>query len=170
MSIINTHTQSPTLTSLCSLSNPSNSSLSLSLCSTPNIRGCCVQEKQNKMLLKAAPAFGLLNSHGENLGALFSSAASSSSSLSVKNFEGRNGNGFVVCAAKHTNSKPLTGVVFEPFEEVKKELMLVPSVPQDSLARHKFADESEAAINEQIKWAFFDFYLPSVFQLLSYLK
>ncbi|KAL2227383.1 ferritin-2, chloroplastic [Sesamum indicum] len=99
------------------------------------------------MLLKTAPAFGLLNSHGENLGALFSSASSPPSLLSLKNFEGRNG---VVCAAKHTNSKPLTGVVFEPFEEVKKELLLVPSVPQDSLARHKFADESEAAINEQI--------------------
>ncbi|KAL0317032.1 UNVERIFIED_CONTAM: Ferritin-2, chloroplastic [Sesamum angustifolium] len=99
------------------------------------------------MLLKTASAFGLLNSHGENLGALFSPASSPPSLLSVKNFEGRNG---VVCAARHTNSKPLTGVVFEPFEEVKKELLLVPSVPQDSLARHKFADESEAAINEQI--------------------
>ncbi|KAL8552235.1 hypothetical protein ACS0TY_001074 [Phlomoides rotata] len=99
------------------------------------------------MLLKAAPAFGLLNSHGENLSGLFSSA---SSSLSVRNFEGRNGNGFVVFAAKHANSKPSTGVVFEPFEEVKKELMLVPSVPQDSLARHKFSDDCEAAINEQI--------------------
>ncbi|KAK4385297.1 Ferritin-2, chloroplastic [Sesamum angolense] len=99
------------------------------------------------MLLKTASAFGLLKSYGENLGALFSPASSPPSLLSVKNFEGRNG---VVCAARHTNSKPLTGVVFEPFEEVKKELLLVPSVPQDSLARHKFADESEAAINEQI--------------------
>ncbi|GFQ07394.1 ferritin-2 chloroplastic [Phtheirospermum japonicum] len=64
------------------------------------------------------------------------------------NFRGKNG--CVVCVAKHANNKPLTGVVFEPFEEVKKELMLVPSVPQDSLARQKFSDESEAAINEQI--------------------
>lgn len=108
------------------------------------------------MLLKAAPAFGLLNSNGENLSALFSSAPSSYSSFATKNFEGRNGNGFVVVAsgAKHTNSKPLTGVVFEPFEEVKKELMLVPSLPQASLARHKYADACEAAINEQIKWVF----------------
>ncbi|KAL7146766.1 hypothetical protein ABFS83_06G063900 [Erythranthe nasuta] len=101
------------------------------------------------MLLKAAPAFGLFNSNGENLSALFSSA-SSSSSLTMKAAEGRNVNGFVTCAAKHTNSKPLTGVVFEPFEEVKKELMLVPSLPQASLARHKFPDECEAAVNEQI--------------------
>lgn len=117
------------------------------------------------MLLKAAPAFGLLNSHGESLSGLFSSA-SSFSSLSIKNFEGRNGNGFVVFAAKHANSKPSTGVVFEPFEEVKKELMLVPSVPQDSLARHKYADECEAAINDQIKWVFFAYnfiYMSSFF-------
>ncbi|KAK6145544.1 hypothetical protein DH2020_022364 [Rehmannia glutinosa] len=98
------------------------------------------------MLLKAAPGFGLLNSHGENLSALFSAA--SSSSFPQKNSSGRNG--CVLCMAKHTNSKPLTGVVFEPFEEVKKELMLVPSVPQDSLARQKYSSESEAAINEQI--------------------
>ncbi|KAH6805481.1 ferritin 4 [Perilla frutescens var. hirtella] len=99
------------------------------------------------MLLKAAPAFGLLNCQGENPSVLL---VSSSSSFPIKNLEGRNGNGFVVCAAKHTNSKPLTGVIFEPFEEVKKELMLVPSVSQASLARHKYSDDCEAAINEQI--------------------
>ncbi|KAG8380849.1 hypothetical protein BUALT_Bualt06G0059200 [Buddleja alternifolia] len=89
------------------------------------------------MLLKAAPAFALLNSHGENLNALFSS--SSYPSFSQKNL-----------AVKHTNNKPFSSVVFEPFEEVKKELMLVPTLPQASLTRHKFADESKAAINKQI--------------------
>lgn len=59
--------------------------------------------------------------------------------------------GLVVCAMKSGNSRPLTGVVFEPFEEVKKELDLVPTVPQVSLARHKYCDDCEAAINEQIK-------------------
>ncbi|KAK4353172.1 hypothetical protein RND71_028690 [Anisodus tanguticus] len=53
----------------------------------------------------------------------------------------------IVCASK---GKPLTGVVFEPFEEVKKQLLLVPAVPQASLARQKYSDQSEAAINEQI--------------------
>jgi len=57
---------------------------------------------------------------------------------------------FAVCASKNSNNRPLTGVLFEPFEEVKKELMLVPTVPQDSLARQKYSEESEAAINEQI--------------------
>ncbi|XP_015076177.1 ferritin-2, chloroplastic [Solanum pennellii] len=99
------------------------------------------------MLLKVAPAFALLNTHEENL----SSVISFSSHGSVlKNFSAKNGNGLVVCASKGSNSKPLTGVVFEPFEEVKKELMLVPTVPQASLARQKFTDQSEAALNEQI--------------------
>ncbi|KAK4489292.1 hypothetical protein RD792_005096 [Penstemon davidsonii] len=98
------------------------------------------------MLLKASPGFALLNAHGENLSPLLSSASSSSCSFTQK----KSGNGCVVCASKNTNSKPLTGVVFQPFEEVKKELTLVPTVPQDSLARQKFTDESEAAINEQI--------------------
>ena len=59
----------------------------------------------------------------------------------------------VVCAAVKggsSNHSPLAGVVFEPFKEVKKELNLVPSVPQQSIARQKFADACEAAINEQI--------------------
>ncbi|KAG8390142.1 hypothetical protein BUALT_Bualt01G0052800 [Buddleja alternifolia] len=91
------------------------------------------------MILKVAPAFGLLNSNGENLSALLS-----------KNSASRSGNRCLVYAAKHTNTKPLSGVVFEPFEEVKKELLLVPTVPHDSLARQKFSNESESAINEQI--------------------
>lgn len=61
----------------------------------------------------------------------------------------------VVCASKESNSRPLTGVVFQPFEEVKKELDLVPTVPHASLARHKFEDGCEAAINEQIKYGSF---------------
>lgn len=58
----------------------------------------------------------------------------------------------VVCSAsKHASNKALTGLVFEPFKEVKKELMLVPAVPHLSLARHKYSDDSESAINDQIK-------------------
>ncbi|KAH0658174.1 hypothetical protein KY289_026922 [Solanum tuberosum] len=93
------------------------------------------------MLLKVAPAFALLNTpkstHGEN-------------PLIHKSFSAKSGNGLIICASKGTNHKPLTGVVFEPFEELKKEFMLVPSLPQASLARQKYCDESEAAINEQI--------------------
>lgn len=42
-------------------------------------------------------------------------------------------------------------MIFEPFEEVKKDALAVPVVPQVSLARHNYADECESAINEQIK-------------------
>ncbi|XP_045795204.1 ferritin-1, chloroplastic-like isoform X2 [Trifolium pratense] len=56
---------------------------------------------------------------------------------------------FTVCAA---TTVPLTGVIFEPFEEVKKDYLAVPIVPQVSLARQNFADECESVINEQIKF------------------
>ena len=61
----------------------------------------------------------------------------------------------VAMAAGETNSRPMTGVVFEPFEELKQELAFVPSVPDKSIARQKYSDECEAAINEQIKWVLF---------------
>lgn len=62
-----------------------------------------------------------------------------------------NGSVVVCSASKHASNKALTGVVFQPFEEVKKELMLVPAVPHLSLARHKYCNDSEAVINDQIK-------------------
>ncbi|KAL4304497.1 hypothetical protein GQ457_10G012350 [Hibiscus cannabinus] len=56
----------------------------------------------------------------------------------------------VVWASKEDNHRPISNVLFDPFEEVKKELLLVPSVPQDSLSRHRYTDRCEAAINDQI--------------------
>ncbi|KAF8394868.1 hypothetical protein HHK36_018805 [Tetracentron sinense] len=102
------------------------------------------------MLLRAASAFYFSATQGESLGTPSSSCLSSASS--VLRFSQRKGvDGFFVSAAsKEANHRPITGVVFEPFEEVKKELLLIPSVPQASLARHKYSDSSEAAINEQI--------------------
>ncbi|KAG2391175.1 hypothetical protein LR48_Vigan07g057400 [Vigna angularis] len=94
---------------------------------------------------------------------LLRTAAASSLSLLNPNAEpwrsvpvqANNASRLVVRAAKgSTNHRALTGVIFEPFEEVKKELDLVPTVPQASLARQKYVDESEAAINEQIKLLF----------------
>ncbi|XP_009369213.2 ferritin-3, chloroplastic [Pyrus x bretschneideri] len=118
------------------------------------------------MLLKASSASSHLLARGDSFGPLFSSAPSSSppsvlysfsllnsstSMSSILRFSpARNERGVVVCASKNANNRPLTGVVFDPFEEVKKELDLVPTLPQVSLARQKFTDESEAAINEQI--------------------
>ncbi|KAH0850694.1 hypothetical protein HID58_093607 [Brassica napus] len=53
---------------------------------------------------------------------------------------------FSVCAS----TQPISGVVFKPFVEVKKELDLVPSSPELSLARHMYSLECEAAVNEQV--------------------
>ena len=90
------------------------------------------------MLLRTASSFSLFNANGDHI--LLPS--------SVRYSQGKH---LVPCATKNSNNRPLTGVVFEPFEEVKKELDLVPTVPQASLARQKYTDESEATINEQIK-------------------
>ncbi|KAF2909097.1 hypothetical protein DAI22_11g001500 [Oryza sativa Japonica Group] len=55
-----------------------------------------------------------------------------------------------VCRAAGKGKEVLSGVVFQPFEELKGELSLVPQAKDQSLARQKFVDECEAAINEQI--------------------
>jgi ferritin heavy chain len=55
------------------------------------------------------------------------------------------------CRAAAKGKEVLSGVVFQPFEELKGELSLVPQNPDQSLARHKYVDDCEAAINEQIK-------------------
>ncbi|XP_017638797.1 ferritin-2, chloroplastic-like isoform X2 [Gossypium arboreum] len=107
------------------------------------------------MLLKVAPAFSLVNSQVEHQSLpLFSSVPSAQSASSFLRLSSpSNGVGSaVVFASKGSENKPLTGVVFEPFEEVKKELNLVPTLPQVSLARQKFSEECEAAINQQIKF------------------
>ncbi|KAI4385641.1 hypothetical protein MLD38_003638 [Melastoma candidum] len=101
------------------------------------------------MLLRASPAFSLVNSPVDSLSPLFSSS-SASPALRFSGGRPRIGTGLVACSSRGANDRPLAGVVFEPFEEVKKELDLVPTVPQASLARQKYADECEAAINEQI--------------------
>ncbi|KAH0635129.1 hypothetical protein KY284_037915 [Solanum tuberosum] len=54
---------------------------------------------------------------------------------------------FKLCA---TSDVSLTGVVFEPFDEVNKDEFMVPITPHTSLARQRYADECEGAINEQI--------------------
>ncbi|EYU45981.1 hypothetical protein ABFS82_04G084400 [Erythranthe guttata] len=65
----------------------------------------------------------------------------------------RNVDGLVIkaaAAANEANNGAILTTVFEPFEEVKKELLLVPSHPQASIARHRYSDPCEAAINDQI--------------------
>jgi hypothetical protein len=58
------------------------------------------------------------------------------------------------CRAAAKGKEVLSGVVFLPLEELKGELSLVPQKPDQSLTRHKYIDECEAAINQQIKSVF----------------
>lgn len=81
------------------------------------------------------------------------SVPSAASSLSLVPQTGGSRN-FKVYASVGENLSPLTGVIFEPFEEVKKDVLAIPISPQVSMARQNYADESESAINEQIKCVF----------------
>lgn len=56
----------------------------------------------------------------------------------------------LAAATVDTNNMPMTGVVFQPFEEVKKADLAIPITSNVSLARQRYADAAEAAINEQI--------------------
>ncbi|XP_057524517.1 ferritin, chloroplastic [Amaranthus tricolor] len=60
----------------------------------------------------------------------------------------RNGHGRIVAALQEGG--PMTGIVFQPFEEVKGDDFMVPISPQVSIARQRYADDCESAINEQI--------------------
>lgn len=62
----------------------------------------------------------------------------------------RGNRGAVVAALQEGGTGTLTGIVFQPFEEVKSENFMVPVQPQASLARQRYADECEAVVNEQI--------------------
>lgn len=104
------------------------------------------------MLLKASSAISLSSASSEVGGSIGARGTSSLSSvLRLSRRRPKNGLSLVAMASGEAGGQALTGVVFEPFEEVKKELSLVPSVPHQSLARQKYVDECEAAINEQIK-------------------
>ncbi|MBA0572359.1 hypothetical protein Golob_002704, partial [Gossypium lobatum] len=55
-----------------------------------------------------------------------------------------------ISASLETENLALTGVVFQPFEELKKEDFDIPVTHQVSLALQIYTDDCEAAINEQI--------------------
>lgn len=109
------------------------------------------------MSVRSISTFSISNKQGGDVVANISSSSSllfnssklgSSSTLSF-NQQGKRRNLAVSVSA--SNEPLLTGVVFHPFEEVKKEALVLPVSPQFSLARQGFADHCESAINEQIK-------------------
>ncbi|XP_078435472.1 ferritin-4, chloroplastic-like [Wolffia australiana] len=103
-------------------------------------------------MLKASSALSFASAGSEALISFSSSSSSSfpSSSIRFSPWKAKNGRLTTAMASFESGSRAITGVVFEPFEEVKKELSLVPSAPNESLARHKYSEACEAAINEQI--------------------
>ncbi|KAK4483805.1 hypothetical protein RD792_011011 [Penstemon davidsonii] len=108
------------------------------------------------MFLEAISALSLplVQSSTTRLGPFsnLSNSASFSTSLSsgLVFVKKQNNNGFIMNASNNSSVPLSTGVVFEPFEEVKKDELMVPIAPQVSIARQRFSDECEAAINEQI--------------------
>ncbi|XP_073016243.1 ferritin, chloroplastic-like [Primulina eburnea] len=76
--------------------------------------------------------------------------SSFSSSIFSLSLAERRDKGFATSATNETASLPLTGLVFQPFEEVKKDEFMVPMAPLVSLARQRYSKECENAINEQI--------------------
>ncbi|MFX6535393.1 ferritin, partial [Acinetobacter baumannii] len=79
-----------------------------------------------------------------------SNVSNGSSAFSGLALAKKRDNGFVVSVSNNAVTTTLTGVVFQPFDEVKKDDLMVPISPGVSLARQRFVDECEAAINEQI--------------------
>ncbi|XP_010906831.1 ferritin-4, chloroplastic [Elaeis guineensis] len=79
-------------------------------------------------------------------------SGSSASVGSVLGFPRGRGKDWLMSAvvAAGANNQAITGVIFEPFEELKHQLPLVPTAPEQSIARQRYSDECEVAINEQI--------------------
>ncbi|KAE8697690.1 Ferritin-1 [Hibiscus syriacus] len=102
------------------------------------------------MLLRSVSSLYAQPKNGENLiySPKGSSVFPSPSTLSFPS--GKHGRNSGVYASIGTDNSALTGVVFQPFEEVKKAELGIPMAPDRSLARQKYADDCEAAINEQI--------------------
>ncbi|XP_034687833.1 ferritin-3, chloroplastic-like isoform X1 [Vitis riparia] len=100
------------------------------------------------MLLKSSASFSLSSS------ASLIGDRKNAYSSTVLQFPWRNenvfGGKFVIKASKESRKASTLGAWFDPFEEVKKERLVVPTCPQDSLSRLKFSSPCETAINEQI--------------------
>ncbi|XP_061954451.1 ferritin-1, chloroplastic-like [Populus nigra] len=95
---------------------------------------------------RSVSAFSHATKQGDTVSALGASGGNGISSLPLLSRKKRNTSLVVSSATGET----ITGLVFQPFEEVKREDFLVPISSQVSLARQFYVDECEAAINEQI--------------------
>lgn len=103
-----------------------------------------------------SPMRGNFHSHSHNNKCPFTctttTALSSYSSTLNQSFSSqRKGDKkFTVFASNEIVNAPKSGVVFEPFEELKNNAFVVPVAPHVSLARQRYSEECETAINDQI--------------------
>ncbi|KAK3029473.1 hypothetical protein RJ639_037494 [Escallonia herrerae] len=103
------------------------------------------------MAAMAISSVSIKGSAGVRVSSPAAATFASSTATAVSFLPKRRGDGFAVSAAlSEMSDSALTGVVFQPFEELKKEELTVPIAPQISLARQRFPEDCEAALNEQI--------------------
>ncbi|GMI71440.1 hypothetical protein HRI_000813300 [Hibiscus trionum] len=102
------------------------------------------------MLSRSVPSFYVQPKHGDNLICSLRGCSVFPSSPAQSFPPRKHGRNWGVYASADANNIALTGVVFQPFEEVKKEELDIPIAPDRSLCRQKYAEECEAAVNEQI--------------------
>ncbi|TXG58890.1 hypothetical protein EZV62_016719 [Acer yangbiense] len=125
-------------------SSSSVSSISIFLCFFKN------KNKKKKMFSKtvSVSASSLTTKGGDTFKSAFD--GSSFSKLKSLSFSQKTRNFKVSATSIEADNFALTGVVFQPFEELKKDYLAVPIIPHVSMARQTYSDECEAAINEQI--------------------
>ncbi|KAK8518176.1 hypothetical protein V6N13_027656 [Hibiscus sabdariffa] len=102
------------------------------------------------MLSRPVSSFQVQPKHGDNLVCSLRGSSVFPSAPALSFPPRKHGRNSGVYAAADANNLTLTGVVFQPFEEVKKEQLDIPIAPDLSLARQKYAEDCEAAINVQI--------------------
>lgn len=120
--------------------------MSISAVSLPSVQGSAIAS--------LGPSPNLSNAAAANVfSPKLSSLSGSSSCFRGLVLAKKNENGFVASASSNDTvvAMPLNGVLFQPFEEVKKDEFLIPITPHVSIARQKFSQDCEAAVNEQIK-------------------
>lgn len=109
------------------------------------------------MFLKPNSSFSFSTMQRDGLGSSRTGIGSSSSVLSyaLTSQKGISSRKFMASVSKDPETVTVAeSVIFRPFEEIKKDALVVPVDPRLSLARQFYSHDCEAALNEQIKSVF----------------
>ncbi|KAH7514686.1 hypothetical protein FEM48_Zijuj11G0116200 [Ziziphus jujuba var. spinosa] len=96
---------------------------------------------RSKMFVKPNSSFSFSTMQRDGFGIPFFGLTSQQGIRSTK---------FLASVSKEPETLSLESVIFRPFEELKKDDLVVPVNPHLSLARQFYSEECEAAVNEQI--------------------